>query len=175
MPKKTKKPSPDIPGLVTVRTGTAPKCGKGAVGLLSYTVGYHAGQKEAFLRITANESSGLFSDEWVPLAAIEKALEGPPMKGEPFRSKVLAPVFTGKSNNNAGFLCAVARQEGLLKASPDSEFLHRVSGDFARWRREVAKAAQKQPRGRAQGHPEAEQDTDHGEEPSEATDGDAEA
>jgi len=148
----------DRPDLMPVRVGSAPKCGKGAEGLLSYAIAYQPDEEEVYLRITGNESGGLFTPEWVALSAIELALDGPPLDSEPFRSKLLASAFTGRSNNNAGFLAAILRKEGVLKPAASAEHLHQVATDFGKWRGEAAREAQKRAPKRGKARASAGQD-----------------
>ncbi|MBA5606263.1 hypothetical protein H3H36_12955 [Duganella sp. FT3S] len=59
-------------------------------------------------------------------------------------SKTFQPAFTGKSSNNAGFLTAILRAEGLLSAAPDGEGRHIIAGNWAEWKSSVlALAGQK--------------------------------
>jgi hypothetical protein len=45
--------------------------------------------------------------------------------------------FAGRSSNNAGFLAAILRAEGLLALAPDTEGRHVISGDWAAWKASV--------------------------------------
>lgn len=76
---------------------------------------YHVGilGSEIQLKIHANSGGGFFSEEWVRLSDIVDRL--PP--AEPFTSRVLNTLFTGKSTNTPGFLMAVLRNEGLVRPS----------------------------------------------------------
>ncbi len=66
-------------------------------------------------RVVANSGGGFFSDEWVPLAAIKKAISKA-IAGE-LTSFNLYSLFEGKSINTPAFLFAVLKQEGLIQPS----------------------------------------------------------
>jgi hypothetical protein len=54
---------------------------------------------------------------------------------KPFPSKALRDAFEGRSSNNAGFMVAVLRAEGLLGPAPDAETQHVITGDWAAWKK----------------------------------------
>jgi hypothetical protein len=80
-----------------------------------------------------NEGGGYFSKEVVALGSVEACLAAHP-QDQPFPSKLLQTAFTGRSSNNAGFLAAILRAEGLLALAPDTEGRHVKSGDWAAWK-----------------------------------------
>ncbi len=69
----------------------------------------------------------------MPLAHVERCLAGFPA-GQPFPAKALAPAFAGKSVNNAGFLAAVLRAEGLLAPVPGSSHLLLAGPGWPEWK-----------------------------------------
>jgi len=79
------------------------------------------------LRVATNTGGGFFSDEWLPLSAIEKAAHGSAKKG--LTSTTLRPLFKGKSVNTAGFLLAVLKHEGAVGLQEGKTRLYEV-GDF---------------------------------------------
>jgi hypothetical protein len=82
------------------------------------TLTYHIGESpdgEIHLRVHANTAAGFFSQEWVPLESIDKAL------GSHFTSSALQSVFTGKSQNTPAFMLAVLLQEGLVIRATDKK------------------------------------------------------
>ncbi|MBO2568133.1 hypothetical protein I6M39_03840 [Shewanella algae] len=81
-----------------------------------------------YLRLSGNESGGLFSREWLALEPLLTLLEG--TEGKPFKSSLLKPLFKGGSSNNAGFLAAVLRDTGLLTAAGQSIFIHELSKEY---------------------------------------------
>ena len=79
------------------------------------TLTYHIGctpDDKIHLRVFGNNGGGFFSQEWVPLAAIQQALSKRP---EDITSVVLYGLFRGKSANTPGFLLAVLKAEKLIQ------------------------------------------------------------
>jgi len=92
----------------TVKTKTCPSLsGKSR---LTYDIGTDVGGA-IHLRVAANSGGGFFSQQWIALDAIEKALAEVPEGVTAFH---LAPLFQGYSINSPGFLMAVLKHEKLL-------------------------------------------------------------
>ena len=65
------------------------------------------------IRVTKNTGAGQFSDEWVKVEDIQKALaEG--RNGDPLTSFLLQNLFKGRSVNTPAFIMAALTQEKLL-------------------------------------------------------------
>jgi hypothetical protein len=80
------------------------------------TLTYHVGvdtEGKLYIRIASCSGGGYFSKEFVDVDEVKTALENIP-DGSPITSLYLAPVFVGKSSNNAGFLQACLINEGVL-------------------------------------------------------------
>lgn len=77
---------------------------------LHYQIGYHPTTQDFALCITGNDNAGLHSKEWITLNAIHTLLSE--YSGD-FRSSIFIPLFHSKSRNNAGFLVAVLKSEGI--------------------------------------------------------------
>jgi len=121
-----------------VKSATAPKLNRHADGELSYDIALV--DELLCIRVSANSSGGFFSNEFILLNDIETCLAATVTAKVDFKSAMIKSVFTqGNSSNNAGFLCACLRAEGLLSASDKSIFLHQFVGDFAKWRKSLAK------------------------------------
>ena len=75
---------------------------------LTHHVGHSSG--EFHLRITDNTGGGFFSDEWVSLSDILEFLS----EKETFSTTILDPLFQSKSANNAGFMAAALKAEGII-------------------------------------------------------------
>lgn len=116
-----------------LKTGTAEKLGKQAEGGIGYRILGDTARKSIFLSITENDGGGYFSREIVPLHKIEACITKCEQE-KPFPSKTFKEAFTGRSSNNAGFLAAILRAEGLLVAAPDSDSQHILCGDWAAWK-----------------------------------------
>ncbi|WP_348694702.1 hypothetical protein [Duganella fentianensis] len=115
-----------------IKEGMAAKLGARAEGSIHYQVLADADRQQLYIAITANESGGYFSRERVPVDQIEKCLTATPSK--PFPSKTFKDAFVGKSSNNAGFMTAILRSEGLLGAAPEAETQHVIVGDLDAWK-----------------------------------------
>ena len=73
-------------------------------------------KSEVQLRIYANSGKGFFSDNWVPLTAIQQLLD----KTKLITSFSIFPLIRGKSVNTAGFLLAALKNEGLVRDSKEN-------------------------------------------------------
>jgi hypothetical protein len=116
-----------------LKTATAKKLGKQAEGGIGYRILGDTERKSIFLSITENDGGGYFSREIVPFQKVEACITKRE-QNKPFPSKTFKDSFTGRSSNNAGFLAAILRAEGLLASAPDSESQHILSGDWTAWK-----------------------------------------
>ncbi|MCD2515509.1 hypothetical protein LQ564_04200 [Massilia sp. G4R7] len=143
----------DVPAETTGASGLRPcwllksakanKLGKHAEGGIHYQILTDSQRQDPSFRIVGNEGGGYFSKEVVAFGNVEACLATHPQE-QPFPSKLLQTAFTGRSSNNAGFLAAILRAEGLLTLAPDTEGRHVISGDWAAWKASVL-AEQGQP------------------------------
>ena len=79
---------------------------------------YHIGSTpdgEIHLRVHGNTGGGFFSQEWISLQDILRALEKRPA-GKPITSILLNPLFRGKSVNTPAFLLAVLLHERVVRS-----------------------------------------------------------
>jgi len=65
------------------------------------------------LRVTENSGKGFFSKEWIAYADIQPIL----VNTLKLSSPALQSLYRSRSSNNSGFMFAVLRQEGLIKAA----------------------------------------------------------
>ena len=79
---------------------------------LSYQIGSDP-ESALYVRIAENTGGGFFSQEWVPVKAIEQALAKTP---DAITSVALFQLFKGKSVNTPAFLLAVLKHEGVVQA-----------------------------------------------------------
>ena len=91
------------------------ECQKLSGGTLTYELG--TDKNEHHIRIAANAGGGRFSDEWVSVKKIEDLLKN---AGPSFSSTLFREVFVSKSTNNAGFLAAILKAEGLIGPAKDN-------------------------------------------------------
>jgi len=100
--------------VIAYKTAQAAKLSLRSTGLLTYQLGFVETVQQLFVRIQSNETGGYFSKEWVPLDAVITCLEANVKSKEPFTAATLKTSFVSKSQNNAGFLAAILKAEGLL-------------------------------------------------------------
>jgi len=117
-----------------LKSAKANKLGKYSEGSIAYQVQADTDRVDLFITITGNDGGGYYSRERVPLEKVEACL-GKCEASKPFPSKALKDAFVGRSSNNAGFMVAVLRAEGLLCAAPDAETQHVLAGDWAAWKK----------------------------------------
>jgi hypothetical protein len=80
------------------------------------TLTYHVGctpESVIKVRLYGNTGNGFLNQDWIAWTAIQEKLE----LHSPFTSQVLHALFSGKSLNSPGFLMAVLKAEGVVKAS----------------------------------------------------------
>ena len=84
------------------------------------TLIYQVGCKDKAiqLRVYANNGGGFFTNDWVPLTAIQQALDKNPGQRN-ITSIVLFPLFKGKSANTPAFLFAALKHAGLVQPSTE--------------------------------------------------------
>jgi len=112
--KSTSEPNQSIRILYS---GTCPKLTNRGKGDLSYELGIDD-TGESHVRISANASSGAFSNEYVDFTRIKLLLDHTAKQPKPFSSIVLESLFTGRSSNNYGYLAAVLIAEKVLTVLP---------------------------------------------------------
>ena len=88
---------------------------------LTYEIGFDKGA-EIHVRVIKNSGSGWFSPAWVALPRVHDLLARNGDKLIAFST--LLPLFKGKSVNNAGFLLAVLKHEGLVAPKEDKPRCH---------------------------------------------------
>lgn len=119
----------------TLLNHTAEKLSTRSEGLIFYAIGRHEDTGELFLKITGNQGGGLHSKEWIALSAIDDVLRSLPAD-KPFKSSVMKRLFKGGSANNAGFLSAILRSDGLklIQKADGNPMLHELVPDYLeRW------------------------------------------
>lgn len=119
-----------------LKSAKANKLGKHAEGGIHYQILTDSQRQDPSFKIVGNEGGGYFSKEVVAFGSVEACIAAHP-QDQPFPSKLLQTAFTGRSSNNAGFLAAILRAEGLLALAPDTEGRHVKSGDWAAWKASV--------------------------------------
>jgi hypothetical protein len=91
---------------------------------LTYNIGYNTDQKTLLVRLTDNDTGGLFSNEWIAFDDIVTTIEKRPTPDTSFNARIFTPLYTSASANNAGFLAAALKAENILVSFKDSKRLH---------------------------------------------------
>jgi hypothetical protein len=160
MAKATQPAASAAPVWTVIKSAKAPKISARASGLLHYDVGKNDEGRYA-LRITANDTGGLFSKHWLSLDDILALLDI--LKDAPFKSVALKALFVRGSANNHGFLAAILRAEKLLVAAEPNSPFHRVGLSLSDWSTQLDEPANmdKQARkGKAKGQKGQDDTTD---------------
>lgn len=85
---------------------------------LGYEVGVDAATSILF-RVVSNSGNGRFNSIWVSLTDIGKLLNH--KSSDPITSRVLHPLFQGKSSNSPAFVFAALMAEGLVIAGEEKD------------------------------------------------------
>lgn len=160
MAKATPPAASAAPVWTVIKSAKAPKISARASGLLHYDVGKNDEGRYA-LRITANDTGGLFSKHWLSLDDILALLDI--LKDAPFKSVALKALFVRGSANNHGFLAAILRAEKLLVAAEPNSPFHRAGLSLSDWSAQLDEPANmdKQARkGKAKGQKGQDDTTD---------------
>ncbi|MFM5276653.1 hypothetical protein ACET9O_20405 [Aeromonas caviae] len=160
MAKATQPAASAAPVWTVIKSSKAPKISARASGLLHYDVGKNDEGRYA-LRITANDTGGLFSKHWLSLDDILALLDI--LKDAPFKSVALKALFVRGSANNHGFLAAILRAEKLLVAAEPNSPFHRAGLSLSDWSTQLDEPANmdKQARkGKAKGQKGQDDTTD---------------
>lgn len=150
---RTKAVEPSFMDLIAVKEAQASKLSSGAEGKITYQLALSNDRKQVFIALIDSGSQGYFSREWINLDVILEILESLGQRAEAFPSKVLLPVFVGRSSNNAPFLAAALLAEKLLGRDGKLESKLRVIGDASTWKKTVLALKGKPMRVRLDGKP----------------------
>ena len=150
---RTKTIQTSFMDLLAVKEGQASKLSSGAEGKITYQLALSADKKQVFIALIDSGSQGYFSREWINADTILEILESLGQRAEAFPSKVLLPVFVGRSSNNAPFLAAALLAEKLLGRDGKLESKLRVLDDASSWKKTVLALKGKPIRVRLDGKP----------------------
>ena len=136
MKKTSTKPAPEtqaskpldktIKFITILFRGTCPKLTARGKGDLSYELGIDEDTGESYVRISGNDSSGAYSNEWLDLGKIRTLLAG---QQKTFSAIVMEGLFRGRSTNNHGYLAAILMAEKVLVVLPGKPILLSI-GDW---------------------------------------------
>ena len=147
--KAKSDPKQDEMTFTLIKSGKAEKLSPRHPGTINYEITKL--DDGLAIRITENSSGGFFSREFIPLDAIAGELDKIE-SDKPIKSGLLRDLFKSGSSNNAGFLCAALRAEGVLIPAPESLYQHFKGHPVSDWIKAFsegasskAKAAKKAP------------------------------
>lgn len=112
------------PTINILKIATCGKVSAPAEHTLTYNIGYDATQKALLVRLTDNDTGGLFSNEWITLDDIVTTIESRPSPDTSFNARIFTHLYKSQSANNAGFLAAALKAENILVPFKDSKRLH---------------------------------------------------
>lgn len=112
-----------LPQYLILKSNPAKKLSPRFPGSITYEIGKHVDNQTLAIRIAHNDSGGLFSKEWIALTDIAELLARAE-SDKPIKSAAFKSLFKAGSANNAGFLCAALRAEGVLLQAPKAIFFH---------------------------------------------------
>jgi len=112
----------------TLMVGFAPKLSSKSTGKIGYEIALNTEDKGRYLRLTSNDSGGLFSKEWVCLNTVFDLLESQ-QEGKEFKSSIFKSVIKGGSANNVSFVAGCLRCDeiGLILQAEKNQFLHVIN------------------------------------------------
>ena len=124
---------PDTPSYLSLKLAQATKTGPRSTGKITYRILTDPDLQSLYLTLVANDSSGWFSPEIVPLARIEELLSQVE-PGLPIRVKQIGAAFKSRSVNNGCFAFAALRAEGLIGLNADANHQYVLSDDWELWK-----------------------------------------
>ena len=88
--------------------------------ILTYAIGRHAEDGTLHLAITGNSGGGMWCKDWASASAIQDVVLGE----TGLTAKSFHCIHPGKSVNSGGFLAAVLKDLGLIRANAENSRLH---------------------------------------------------
>lgn len=119
----------NTPTINILKISTCGKVSAPSEHTLTYNIGYDSADKSLLVRITDNDTGGLFSSEWITLDDIFTTIEKRPCPDTSLNAKIFTSLYKSQSANNAGFLTAALKAENILVPFKDSKRLHNI-GDL---------------------------------------------
>ena len=109
---------PEIDPIEEQFTGDCPSISGRSI--LTYAIGRHKETGELHLRITDNSGKGMWFDGWAPAKDIDAIVKGQ----DELTAKSFHALHPGKSINTGGFVMAVLKDLGLIRANEENSRLH---------------------------------------------------
>ena len=108
----------EVDPITAIHEGECPSLSNRSI--LTYAIGRHAKDATLHLRIMRNSGGGMSCTDWAESSRIEAIVKG----GTELTAKSFQVLHPGKSINTGGFLMAVLKDLGLIRANADNTRLH---------------------------------------------------
>ena len=112
------EPTPEIDPVEEQFTGDCPSISGRSI--LTYAIGRHKDTGELHLRIVENSGKGMWFPGWASAKNIDAIVKG----ATELTAKSFHSLHPGKSINTGGFVMAVLRDLGLIRANEENTRLH---------------------------------------------------
>lgn len=109
---------PEIDAIKELYTGDCPSISGRST--LTFAIGRHQDDQTLHLRIVDNSGKGMWFDGWVSANAIDAIVKG----ATELTAKSFHALHPGKSINTGGFVMAVLKDLGLLRANEENTRVH---------------------------------------------------
>ena len=108
----------EVDPITPIHEGECPSLSGRSV--LTYSIGRHEQDATLHLRIVRNSGGGMSCNDWAESSQIEAIVKG----DAELTAKSFQVLHPGKSINTGGFLMAVLKDLGLIRANADNTRLH---------------------------------------------------
>ena len=108
----------EVNPIMPIHEGECPSLSGRSV--LTYAIGRHAKDATLHLRIVRNSGGGMSCNDWADSRKIEAIVKG----GPELTAKSFQVLHPGKSINTGGFLLAVLKDLGFIRANAENTRLH---------------------------------------------------
>ncbi len=112
------EPTPETDPITEIFSGECPSVSGRSI--LTYAIGRHNESGELHLRIVDNSGKGMWFNGWAAAKDIDSIVVG----ATELTAKSLHALHPGKSINTGGFVMAVLRDLGLIRANEENTRLH---------------------------------------------------
>ena len=112
------EPTPETDPITEIFSGECPSVSGRSI--LTYAIGRQTDTGELHLRIVDNSGKGMWFNGWAAAKDIETIVKGQ----DELTAKSFHALHPGKSINTGGFVMAVLRDVGLIRANEENSRLH---------------------------------------------------
>ena len=108
----------EVDPITAIHEGECPSLSNRSI--LTYAIGRHAKDATLHLRIVRNSGGGMSCTDWAESSRIEAIVKG----GPELTAKSFQALHPGKSINTGGFIMAVLKDLGFIRANAENTRLH---------------------------------------------------